>query len=103
MYPTGIDHAKKASSIRLPPMELPKSAAGKTKTNADASLYMKIAENKKLFGNATKPGEILGIKRTNRLRRRQQDLERRKRLDGERQGLGSSGSGAGGSSDEDCH
>lgn len=77
MYPRGIDHAKKATSIRLPPMELPKLSG---QMAADTAIYVKIAENKKLFGGVTSPGEILGIKRTNKLRKRQQTREHRRRL-----------------------
>jgi len=69
MYPDGIDKAQKASSVRLPPMELPKSGV-------DAAMYHKIAENNKLYGNCKSPGEVLGIKRTNRLQKIRRAKER---------------------------
>ena len=81
LYPTGIDHAKKASSVRLPAMELPKTSSGQV-LGTDTAAFVKVMENKKLYANATTPGEILGVKRVDRLQKRQKALERRRRLEG---------------------
>ena len=100
MYPSGIDRAKKATSIRLPPMEQPKPTGNQKQ---DAAMYMKISENRKMFGHTSKPGEILGIKRTNKLKRQLLARQRRQQSEADemRQGLSSGGSERSAASAED--
>ena len=74
MYSKGLDQAKRTTSTKLPPMELPKSGV-------DVATYRRIAENNKLFGQCKSAGEVLGVRRAEKLRKQREARLKQQRLE----------------------